>query len=259
MAEGRMLKRRITMSRKMAALKTDKARLLWFYMLPFTNVKGRIVADPEEIQDEILRKQRRGYGALKIQQYLNDLDRVGLIILYQVNGRQFLEFTRFADEQNLNEKREAKCVIPEPPHERSRALQSNHVKLSEVKLSKDKLNESEIQKHKFLDFVFLTDDERKKLIERFGLDKTNDYIERLNNGIGSKGYKYKSHYFTILNWSRKDSHIVPDGKTRLFPIHGKVCGKKGCGLPAVYKSAGEFDHYYCAEHMPDKVKEKYCF
>jgi hypothetical protein len=57
MAEGRMLKRRITLSKKMAALKTDKARLLWFYMLPFTDVEGRINADPEDIRDEILRKQ----------------------------------------------------------------------------------------------------------------------------------------------------------------------------------------------------------
>jgi len=29
-------------------------------------------------------------------------------------------------------------------------------------------------------------------------------ITKLNNYIGSKGKKYKSHYHTILNWSRRD-------------------------------------------------------
>jgi len=70
--------------------------------------------------------------------------------------------------------------------------------------TKEKGNSS--SKKQFLDFVFLSEDEHKKLIERFGEKQTDDYIERLNNGIGSKGYKYKSHYFTILNWSRKDAN-----------------------------------------------------
>ena len=33
---------------------------------------------------------------------------------------------------------------------------------------------------------------------------TKDFIERLNNYIGSTGKRYKSHYHTILNWYRKD-------------------------------------------------------
>ena len=48
--------------------------------------------------------------------------------------------------------------------------------------------------------VLLTDDEYNKL-------KTSNllvYIERLSSYIESSGKKYKSHYATILNWSRKD-------------------------------------------------------
>ena len=45
------------------------------------------------------------------------------------------------------------------------------------------------------------------------------------------------------------------GKLRLFPIPGKSCCK--CRMPAVYKAVGEFNHYYCGEHMPAQVKEKY--
>ena len=47
-------------------------------------------------------------------------------------------------------------------------------------------------------------------------------------------------------------------KTKLFPIAGKFCEKPDCGLPAVYKTImGEYNHFYCAEHMPEKVKAKY--
>ena len=61
-----------------------------------------------------------------------------------------------------------------------------------------------IDKRKFLDFVLLTDDEHKNLISKFGKTETLEWIERLNEYIGSKGKKYKSHYFTILSWERKD-------------------------------------------------------
>lgn len=112
MAQGRVLKRKITRSKKMAALKSDKARLLWFYMLPFTDVDGRIGADAEDIRDEIIRKQRKGFTVSKIEECLNDLHRVGLIILYSVNGKEYLEFTKHSEEQNLRRDKEAKSEIP---------------------------------------------------------------------------------------------------------------------------------------------------
>lgn len=139
MAEGRMLKRRITLSKKMAALNTDKARLLWFYMLPFTDVEGRINADPEDIRDEILRKQRKGYVVSTIQTCLEELHRVGLIILYQNETGQYLQFTRHAKEQNLRRDREAESQIPAPlPEDSGSSPAISKVKLSKVKLSEDK-------------------------------------------------------------------------------------------------------------------------
>lgn len=59
-------------------------------------------------------------------------------------------------------------------------------------------------KMKFLDAVFLTNEEHKKLVERFGEAGTAQRIAALNNGIMSKGYRYKSHYHTILSWEQKN-------------------------------------------------------
>lgn len=54
--------------------------------------------------------------------------------------------------------------------------------------------------------VKLTDDEYKKLKEKNLLP----YIEKLSSYIASKGKRYKSHYATILTWSRKNNTIEKD-------------------------------------------------
>lgn len=69
-------------------------------------------------------------------------------------------------------------------------------------------NKEKYIKKKYGEFgnVLLTDEEYHKL------EKSNllSYIERLSSYIASKGKRYKSHYATILNWSRKDK---PNKKT----------------------------------------------
>ena len=105
-------------------------------------------------------------------------------------------------------------------------------------------------KKKYGDFVQLTDDEYAKLVEKFGEQSAREKIENMNDAIAIHGYKYKSHYKAVLVWSKPK-------KTKLWPITGRVCGITTCPLPAVYKSKGSFDHYYCNQHMPEKVKEYY--
>lgn len=60
------------------------------------------------------------------------------------------------------------------------------------------------KKEVYLDFVKLTDEEYSKLLKAFGTVKVEKMLENLNNYIGSKGDKYKSHYFTLLNWAKRD-------------------------------------------------------
>lgn len=57
-------------------------------------------------------------------------------------------------------------------------------------------------KRKYGEFknVLLTDGEYLKLKEKFG--DADERIKALSIGIKSKGYVYKSHYATILNWDR---------------------------------------------------------
>ena len=65
------------------------------------------------------------------------------------------------------------------------------------------------KKNKYGSFenVLLSDDEYQKLKDRFS--NYEEKIENLSNYIASKGDKYKSHYATILNWSREESKNIP--------------------------------------------------
>jgi len=58
---------------------------------------------------------------------------------------------------------------------------------------------------KYLDFIYLKEEEYNKIFNRYGKYNTELYIEKLNNYIGSKGKRYKSHYYTLLSWLRKDN------------------------------------------------------
>lgn len=70
-------------------------------------------------------------------------------------------------------------------------------------------------KHRYGEFknVLLTDNELEKLKERFPYD-WQERIDNLSFGIDSKGYKYKSHYATILNWARRENNKQPETQSR---------------------------------------------
>lgn len=75
----------------------------------------------------------------------------------------------------------------------------------EIEVEEENKKKEKNTKKKFLDFVKLTDEEYEKLITQFWQQWADEKIKHLNNYIGSKWDKYKSHYFTILSWDRNDT------------------------------------------------------
>lgn len=80
----------------------------------------------------------------------------------------------------------------------------NTLKEEEEEKDKDKDKEKEQEKNLYGDNVFLSSPEYQKLKDRYRKSVIDDYIERLDNHIGSKGDSYKSHYHTLLSWLSKD-------------------------------------------------------
>lgn len=65
------------------------------------------------------------------------------------------------------------------------------------------------QQISFSEFVVMTQGQYDQLANKLGKTVLDKYVERLNNYIGSKGKKYKSHYHTILNWHSLDGGAKP--------------------------------------------------
>lgn len=61
------------------------------------------------------------------------------------------------------------------------------------------------KKQRFGEFVLMTPDQYQLLVERFGAADADDRIARLDEYLGSRGDRYKSHYHTILVWARRDN------------------------------------------------------
>jgi hypothetical protein len=63
---------------------------------------------------------------------------------------------------------------------------------------------TKIKKERHGAYVLLSGEEYDNLVKRFGREDADRKIEKLDNYIGSRGRKYKSHYRTILVWADKD-------------------------------------------------------
>jgi uncharacterized phage protein (TIGR02220 family) len=146
MPAGRIILKSISQSRKLALLKTDGARLLYTWLLTHLDINGCFSGDPEIVNGQVFTRLKK--PVRKVEEFLADLDDVGLVIRYQANGDTFLHVPDFQDKQpNLNPEREAKSEIPLPSPEllqsRSGAGQDEVQKkslLSKVKQSKVKDN-----------------------------------------------------------------------------------------------------------------------
>ena len=128
------------------------------------------------------------------------LEKVGFLDIKSNNKFSIITILKYEDYQNVKKFQDSK-----KDNQRTTRGQPEDTYNNIKNVKNDKNKDIYIpQKIKFLDFVYLTDSEYSTLINKFGEPKTKDLIERLNNYIGSKGKKYKSHYHTILVWYQKE-------------------------------------------------------
>ena len=109
----------------------------------------------------------------------------------------------------------------EPNKELTKSQQRANKELTTNKNDKNEKNEKKrtMEKKKFLDYVFLSENEEIKLLEKFGFIKFNACVEKLDNFIpnSDKGRKYNDHYRVLLGWvndwydkeNKSESNITP--------------------------------------------------
>ena len=139
MPQGRIILKSICQSKKLASIKSDGARLLYTWLIPNLDVNGYFSADPKVIKGQIFTRLKKTNKV--ISKYLEELQSVGLIIIYEAKGDVYLCVPDFVEKQpNLNPQREGKSNIPPPTPDQ---LQSKSgVTPTQVKESKVKQKES---------------------------------------------------------------------------------------------------------------------
>jgi len=112
MARGRLLHKNISESRRLSDLKTDQARLLWTWILPFLDSEGRFYASPEMIKGKIVPRIKT-FTEKNIPKFIEDMVHVGLVTLYEVDGEKILQYRNFDKFQKIIKDREA-APLPGP-------------------------------------------------------------------------------------------------------------------------------------------------
>lgn len=215
MARIRMIKPEFWDDEKLSSVSRD-ARLtfigMWNNADDYAVVKGHHLWLKNNIfpYDEIKQSD--------FQKWLCELENIRVIIPFESDGEKYYYIKNFLKHQTINRPSQVKNPTP-PDNINECSLNTHGVLTSQIKLNKEeiKLKEREgntpdgglpsqkpkIQKTKYLDSVFLTDQEYKKLQEAMGQKNLDTGIEQLDYSISVKGGKYKDHYKTILNWNKR--------------------------------------------------------
>lgn len=197
MAEGRMLKKRISTSDKFAKLKNHRTRLLYLMMLPHLDIKGRIDANPLIIKG--LCVPLLNYSTKLIENCVQDMKSVKLIEIKTQNGHKYLTFTRFHDFQQLRADRESRSSFDLP----SLLQEDDGIAPDKDKLSKDKLSKD---KRLWLFWNRLAKHDRKA--KPLTLRETRRFTEKLQSVISTrlKEYDFKEIRRAIWNFRQLLRH-----------------------------------------------------
>jgi hypothetical protein len=105
---NRLLKATANKSKKLNAV-SDGAQALWFRLLTCLDDYGRFDAEPALVAAAAY-PLRHNLGLAKVSAWLKELAAIGLIVIYNVNGDNYLYFTNW-DQGNIRAK---KSKFPEP-------------------------------------------------------------------------------------------------------------------------------------------------
>ncbi len=111
MARGRMLSKHISLDEKVNALSDDTCRLLFTWMIPHLDVDGRQYGEPGVFKSVVA--PRLNISIKRVEKYLKEMESLGLIVRYSVNGNSYLFAPNFEKHQlGLRKERESQSKIP---------------------------------------------------------------------------------------------------------------------------------------------------
>lgn len=186
-----------------------EARLLYEGLWCFADREGRLEDRPKYLKVEIF-----PYDNVSIEKLLNLLsspqiqDRPEKVFIrrYTVDNRKYIDIPEFNKHQSPHNT-EKESLLPSFNGELTviKPLENNGGRdaHSPKSINPKSINLNKQPKTKYLDSVYLTDDEYKKLQEALGQKSLDIAIQKLDYSITVKSGKYKDHYKTIINWNQR--------------------------------------------------------
>lgn len=115
MARGRMLLKKISLNKAVAALADDTSRMLFTWTIAHLDREGRIHGDPEVLRSIVAPRLAHVTGEV-VARCVEEWEKAELVVWYEVDGDRYLAFPKFLDNQRgLHVERESPSDIPEPP------------------------------------------------------------------------------------------------------------------------------------------------
>lgn len=192
MAKGRFISKEICLDKKVNELSDGYSMVGFTWLITHTDCEGRTYGDPAIVKSLIF-PRRIAITVEMIAGYIQEWEEVGLIITYQVNGDQYIEFPNFGKHQvGLRKEREQASHIPANCGFNPEASGKNrvNVKLSEVNI---KLSEGKNGTQ--------TDNFYSKFSQKIGIPldggKNLDYLKTLVEDYGEE------KVLEITGWFKK--------------------------------------------------------
>lgn len=194
MAQKRMFDKRITDSDRFCDLPNSSKAL---YFMAGMSADDRGFFQPRRLQ-KICGFTDDDFKVLIAKRFFISFES-GVMVITDWNKNNYLDKNRITETEYVDELKLLKLI--------NEKYELNDGCLTNVKqmFNQYSIEENSIDKNKYIYGEFknvkLTKDEYHKL------EKSNllPYIEKLSSYMASRNKKYKSHYATILNWSRKDN------------------------------------------------------
>ena len=234
------------------------ARLLFIGLWNFCDDYGSHQYSPKQIKMEIFPGD--DFKMIEIEEWLSELISARLIRTYVIDDKRYLRVCGWRHQKIEKPSRKHPDPIQFDDHSSTirRPFDDDQPAEGKGREGKGKEKEKEYKKEKnpahekikHLDSVYLTSREHETLITKYGREPTEKAIEILNNAIMSKGYKYKSHYHTIIGWPMKE--VAGNGnKAPVMPkTYAQAKDAEKRAIFATYNAQKEVSHGN-AENNPD--------
>ena len=211
MARGRFISKSISLDGKVNALSDDTARLLFTWLIAHLDCEGRMYGEATIIKGIVF--PRNKISARKIAKYLNEIEKLGLILRYSVNNNNenlYLLAPNFEKHQmGLQKNKEAQSQIPPPPPELLQSCAREDPGQVEVEVEdKDKDKVQEEEEGSAPSFIAY----KEKMEKAYPELDINVEWERCQIWYRDHNKEIKSPSLALGNWARKERGFQEGGK-----------------------------------------------